>query len=288
MPGFTLRSPAKLNLYLKVINKRKDGYHNIVTLFERINLWDDIQLSTAKTNEIHIECDHPHVPLGPENLVHKAAKMLQEDLGLKKGVKIKIKKRIPVAAGLGGGSSNAATVLLGLNRLWHLHLSHSQLLSYARKIGSDVAFFMHNCSWALGTERGDKIKKINIKTRLWHILVAPDIALRSKDVYGALKQHTNLLTNLNANVNILIAHLKKNNIEALGFLISNDLEKAVFDLCPSLKKLKEELKSLKIQGVMTSGSGPAVFGLTASKKKAEKTASLLERGYGRVFVIRTF
>ena len=347
MSRIVLSSPAKLNLFLKVQNKRPDGYHNIVTVFERIDLADEIDFRSTSDGNIHIVCDHPDVPVGPKNLVYKAAQLLQQELRVDQGVKIKIKKRIPVAAGLAGGSSNAATALLGLNHIWKLNLSKAKLLSYTRKIGSDVAFFLHDSSWALGTERGDRIKKLNINTKLWHILVVPCIKMYSWKVYGSLsfdafpcenngetcsgygeqapnklkkgsapnhklqsthsglasKNHslgstlrasqrekrggTNVLTKINDNANILIRNLKKDNVLEVGRLLANDLETEIIRLSPRLEKLKKRLKSLNTKGVMISGSGPSVFGLTMTQTEAELIRSVLSKRFEQVFVVRT-
>jgi len=186
MHSITLRSPAKLNLILKVINKRPDGYHNLKTLFERTDLCADIRLTPNKTGTIRVFCNHPRVPKGPRNLVYRIAKILKEEHNISQGISINIKKRIPVAAGLGGGSSNAATVLLGLNRIWGLSLSRKKLLEYGRKVGSDVPFFLHNCSWGVGTDRGDRIRAVPITRKLWHVLVVPCVQLYSREVFRDL------------------------------------------------------------------------------------------------------
>jgi len=313
MSRIVLQSPAKLNLFLKVQNKRPDGYHNIVTLFERIDLADSLSFQTTHHKNIRIICDHPLVPVGPKNLVTKVAQLLQQEYSIKYGVEIKIRKKIPVAAGLAGGSSNAATALLGLNKIWKLGLTRPKLLSYARKIGSDVAFFLHDTSWALGTERGDRIKRLNIETKLWQILVVPRIKMYSWEVYGGLKLqlthsnlmlksssgstlsasqgrnegYTNVLTKIDDNANILTRNLKKGNILEVGRLLANDLEKEVIRLCPRLEKLKKRLKSLNTKGVMVSGSGPSVFGLTATEKEAKHIKLILSKRYSQVFVVRT-
>lgn len=313
MSRILLSSPAKLNLFLKVQNKRPDGFHNIVTIFERVNLFDEISFKSLPNKTIRIVCDHPHVPVGPKNLVHKAARLLQDGFNLQQGVEIKIKKRIPVAAGLAGGSGNAATALLGLNHIWKLNLNQAEMLPYARQLGSDVAFFLYDTSWGLGTERGDRIEKLNIKTKLWHILVVPRIKMYSWKVYGGLSfdafapraclsygeqavnnpnkrgapNHKLQLTKKNDNANILIRNLKKGSILEAGRLLSNDLEDVIIRLCPRLEKLKDRLKSLNTQGVMISGSGPAVFGLTATQEDAEVIKNVLLKRFSQVFVIRT-
>lgn len=284
MKALSLRSPAKLNLFLKVLNKRNDGFHNIVTLFERINLFDEIRLSSNLSGKIRITCNHPHVPTGPKNLVYKIAVLLKKDFGILNGVDIAINKRIPVAAGLAGGSSNAATALLGLNKIWKLKLSQDQLLFYARKVGSDVVFFLYDTSWALGTERGDRIKKIKIDKKFWHILAVPRLKMYSWKVYGALKMK---LTKKRDDVTILIHHLRKIGSRNVGPLMLNDLEPAVIQLSPNLLKLKEKLNSLDTQGVMISGSGPAVFGIAQSESAAKAAALILKKRFSQVFVVRT-
>lgn len=284
MSGLLLQSPAKVNLFLKVLNKRPDGYHNIVTLFERVDLCDEICLDSNKVGHIRISCNHPNVPTGPKNLVYKVVKMLQKDFGITEGVDIRINKRIPVAAGLAGGSSNAATTLLGLNRLWGLRLGSKKLFSYARQIGSDVPFFLYNYSWALGQEKGDVIKKINIKTKLWHVLIIPRIKMYSWKVYDGLKLK---LTKKDDDVNILIHHLRKNNLDEARRAFINDLEASIVQLCPRLVKIREKLKLLNAQNAMFSGSGPCVFGIADSEKDAKTIAAILKKRFSQVFVVRT-
>lgn len=284
----TLKSPAKLNVYLKVVNKRPDGYHNLVTLFERIDLCDDLKFTANKSGRIRLFCSHPQIPLGPKNLIYKTAKLLQEELSVSQGVDVHITKRIPVAAGLAGGSSNAATTLLGLNKLWKLKLSQKELVAYGKRIGADVAFFLYDASWALGTERGDRIEKIKIAPRLWHVLVVPQMKMYTRNVFENLKlAPTNVLTKNSDNVNILIRNLKNKDISLVGSLLRNDLEISVFQLCPKLEKLKEYIKRLNALGVSLSGSGPSIFGLTDSQKKAEYLKSMLGKRYSRVFVVKT-
>ena len=284
MKSLTIKSPAKINLYLHVKKKRKDGFHEIKTVFQRISLHDEITLKSNKSGRISIRCNHPHVPTGPKNLVYQVAQMLKRELDIPKGVHISIKKRIPVAAGLAGGSSNAGTVLLGLNRLWRLNLSKAQLVKYADRIGSDVAFFIHNTPWALGTDRGNKIKRLSIRTKLWQILVVPRVKMLSGRVYGGLNLS---LTKGRDNANILIHNLKKRNILGIKCSLKNDLEGVVFRLCPRLAKLQLKLKSFDLEGVMVSGSGPAVFGITDSEEEARTIYRKISKQYSQSFVVCT-
>ena len=284
MNSLTLRSPAKLNLYLKVVNKRPDGFHNLKTIFERIDLHDDIRLTRNSSGKISVSCNHPHVPLGPKNLVYKIARLLKTDFGIHDGVHIAIHKRIPVAAGLAGGSSNAATVLQGLNKLWNLKLSQDQLLKYARQVGSDVAFFLYDCSWALGIGRGDVIKRLKIGTKLWHVLVVPRVKMLTPKVYGALNLK---LTNSSDDVNILTRYLVKNDVQKVCSLLCNDLERPIVHLKPNLLKIKKKLQAMNVAGVAFSGSGPSLFSVVESKKQAHRIKAALKRRYSQVFVVKT-
>ena len=285
MNQITLQSHAKLNIFLKVVNKRPDGYHNLHTLFERIDLCDDIRFSANNTGKIKISCDHPHVPVGPKNLIYKAVEMLRSDFGLKYGVSVNITKRIPVAAGLAGGSSNAATTLLGLNKIWNLSLSRAKLMQYGKALGSDVPFFLNDCSWGVGVERGDKIKRVSTATKLWHILVVPRIKMYSREVFTQLNLQ---LTKRDDDVNILIRSLKNSNIKKVGALLFNDLESSILNICPRLLNAKKRLQLCELEGISFSGSGPAIFGITVTKENALRAKMILEKRYKQVFVVRTF
>ncbi len=284
MSSITLRSPAKLNLFLRVLNRRWDGYHNLETLFERINLWDDIELKTNKTGRIRVYCNHPHVPQGPKNLVYRVAHILKQNYKISDGIDIKITKRIPVAAGLAGGSSNAASVLLGLNKIWKLFLPLQKLVSIGQGLGSDISFFLYNCSWALGLNRGDRIKIVFLSTRLWHILIVPCVKMYSSEVFTGLNLQ---LTKRVDNVNILIHYLRKNCLKEAGVLLHNDLESSILRLQPQLKTLKERLQKWPVLGVCFSGSGPSLFGLTRNKQDAERIRLALSKIYKQVFVVTT-
>ncbi|MCA9407672.1 MAG: 4-(cytidine 5'-diphospho)-2-C-methyl-D-erythritol kinase [Candidatus Omnitrophica bacterium] len=313
MNQIILRSFAKLNLFLKIQNKRIDGFHNIVTIFERINLFDEIQFKATNTGKIQIQCNHPHVPLGSSNLIHKVAIILQKKYQVKQGVKVVINKRIPVAAGLAGGSSNAATAIEGLTKIWKIKLNLREKQVLAGQIGSDVAFFLMQHPWGVGVQRGELVSKLPIKAKLWHILVVPKVKMRTPKVYQGLKLKpqefgaefyiskgrieiakcqknrvlTNLLTKTVDNANILIHNLKRENTLEITRYLTNDLQPVVEGFCPRIKFLKQRLKSLNIQGVMLSGSGPSVYGITSSREEAINAAAILSKKYSQVFVVRT-
>ena len=284
MDRLTVLSPAKLNLVLDVLGKRPDGFHELRTIFERISLADQITLSRNKSHKISIHCAHPHVPRGPGNLVFKAAMMLAKDFSISEGLDINIIKNIPVAAGLAGGSSNAAAVLSGLNRLWQLGLSSKELTGYAARLGSDVAFFLYNTPYALGTGRGELIKPLGIRTKLWHVLVTPRVKMLTKDVFGRLKLN---LTNKKDNVNILLPFLRKGDLVQLAGALSNDLEPAILSLRPDFVNLKKKLLDAGTLGVCFSGSGPSVFALAESQKHALSLRAKFDKRYTQVFVVST-
>ncbi len=284
MNSLTLLSPAKLNLVLDVLGKRTDGFHELKTVFERIDLCDRITLKKNASGKIRVFCDHPHVPKGPKNLVVKVAQQIQQAHHIKAGVDIYIEKKIPVATGLAGGSSNGATVLMGLNRLWHLGLSQSQMQGYAARLGSDVAFFLYDVSYAVGSGRGEKIRPLPYRPKLWHVLVTPKVKMYTKAVFGRLKLK---LTNKKDNVNILLPFLRENCLGQITGALSNDLQPAILSLRPDFARLKEKLSDAGALGVCFSGSGPSVFALAESQKHAHAIRAKFDRRYAQVFVVST-
>ncbi len=301
MNTLRLNSPAKLNLVLNVLGKRPDGFHDLRTIFERIDLHDTITLKKT-AGKISIRCNNPQVPKGPKNLAYQVAQILQRDFHLAHGVEITIHKRIPVAAGLAGGSSNAAAVLQGLNRLWNLKLPQKQLIEYAAKVGSDVAFFLYDTPYALGEGRGDQISKIPIKTKLWHVLVTPRVKIYTRNVFACLagpsrrwlaeadrRAAVNLkLTRKRDDVNILLPFLRGNNLYSVGSHLWNDLEPAILSLKSHWGPLKSKLLDAGAVAVCFSGSGPSIFGLAKSQKHAQAIRARFDKRFTQVFVVSTY
>jgi 4-diphosphocytidyl-2-C-methyl-D-erythritol kinase len=289
--GLNLTSYAKLNLYLEILGKRADNYHSIFTLFERINLSDRIRLKPLLQDRIRIVSSNPFIPKGRKNLAFQAASLLKKEFQIRDGVEINISKYIPISAGLAGGSSNAATVLAGLNKLWRLNLRARQLVALARQIGSDVPFFLYNCSFAYATQRGDKIKVLNLPVKLWHIIVVPPVQISTPLIYKRWDELAGAagLTKHKSRIKILKTALLKKDILSLGRFLFNSLERASQALYPVIKKAKSALYDLGLEAILMSGSGPAVFGLVSSRKEAYTVARQLKvkmKDYG-VFVART-
>ena len=288
----TLNSYAKLNLYLEVLNKRKDNYHNIKTIFERIDLADKIILKSRRDKEIKVTCNVTAVPRDNTNLAWRSAKLLQDSFNIDKGVDIKIIKRIPVGSGLGGGSSNAASVLLGLNKLWELNLAQNKLAGLAGKLGCDVPFFIYNSPFALGEARGDKIKPLKAlySVRLWHILVVPNIEVSTAAIYKRWDKYfkTFKLTMPKYDVNIINLALRKDNFPLIGDALFNSLEPVTAALYPQIDAIKEKLIQLGAKSILMSGSGPAVFGIVSSRKGALSLCRQLKTDSSwQVFFTRT-
>jgi 4-diphosphocytidyl-2-C-methyl-D-erythritol kinase len=289
----TLNSYAKVNLYLGVLNKRKDNYHNIITIFERIDLADKIILKSRRDRKISVICDHPSVPQDSSNLACRSARLLQDKFNINKGVDIKIIKRIPVGSGMGGGSSNAAYVLMGLNKLWKIGLSQDKLAWLGGKIGSDVPFFIYNTPFAKGASRGDKIEPLKTiaGVKLWHILVVPKIHVSTPLIYKKWDKFVKTfeLTTPRHNVKILTLALKNNDLTLIGDSLFNSLEQVTIKLYPQIGRIKEKLIRLGAKSILMSGSGPALFGIVSSGKEALSLCNQLKtnNSFCQVFVTRT-
>lgn len=288
-----IKSYAKINLYLGVFKKRKDNYHRIITLFERINLCDEIYLKPRPDKKIRIICNNSRVPKGKANLAYRAASLLRRDFAINNGLDIKIIKRIPLAAGLAGGSSNAASVLLVLNRLWNLNLNRKKLLCYGKMLGMDVPFFLVDTSFAVGRGRGDEIRVLGaLKKRFWHILIVPKLKVSTKAVYNRLdkifKPSDTGLTKATRDVKLLGQRLKRGKIPLIRKSLFNRLQMATFNLYPSLKQLNKMLLNLGRQAILMSGSGPAMFGIVSSRKEASILCRKLSSiGNCDMFIART-
>jgi 4-diphosphocytidyl-2-C-methyl-D-erythritol kinase len=264
---FTCQAPAKVNLGLAVHRKRPDGYHDISTIFVKISLTDTLSFA-AIPHDIIVHCDHPDVPSDARNLVYKAAAVLQQ-LAPGRGVRVRLQKTIPTAAGLGGGSSDAAATLLACNALWGLRLSRAELARYAAALGADVPFFLGSDTAALGQGRGDELTPVACPAGLALVLVKPRLAVSTAWVYNQLRFELTALPN---NTNILKQHLESGDIASLGGALFNDLEAIVLPHFPVVRTIKQVLARPGVYGVCMSGSGPTVYALCSSMEMAQEVA----------------
>ena len=267
MSSLSLKSYAKVNLFLEVLGKRSDGYHEIESLIQEISLCDNILLED-RLRGITILCPNKkvNIPSNHNNLAYKAANLLMAKFSIKKGIAITIDKKIPVGSGLGGGSSNAASVLKGLNQLWNIGLKNAQLQELGAEIGSDVPFFI-NGKAALVKGRGVKINTCFTMPKIWLILAIPNVSVSTKWAYGRLDGE--LTKNINS---AKLPRLKKLQAKDIMNNLFNRLEGVVFREYPLIKTIKEKMIACGASGALMSGTGSAVFGVASSKDNAYKIA----------------
>jgi 4-diphosphocytidyl-2-C-methyl-D-erythritol kinase len=284
----TLRVPsfAKINLGIEVLGVREDGYHELRTLFQTIDLCDSIAL-VPKPSGIEVSSDDPRLPSGEENLAFRAAQDLQRFASIQRGVRIVITKRIPVGGGLGGGSSNAAAVLLGLNRLWRLGLHPSELHPLARRLGADVPYFLVGGT-ALGLARGDEVYPLQRQVRGSVVIVDPGRPVSTRAVFSRIDRSLTPRGN-----SYTIFRFVSRDLEGEGGFqfLSNDLEAASFEEAPELGQNAAELRGvLKREGASLaalSGSGSAFFGFFKDARGARRAEASLRSAGHRTLRART-
>jgi len=270
-------SPAKINLFLNIIGKRSDGYHNLETLMCCISLYDEVALQ-FNTSHTSVLCSDPHVPLDGTNLALRAATLFFSTLNISGGVEITIEKRIPVAAGLGGGSSNAASVLLGLNDHFGRPFSRDQLLSLGLSLGADVPFFLVQKP-AFATGIGETLKPFSGLYPYHIVLINPGFSVSTAEIYRNLN-----LRLTKCKKKITFAHLKKCGFD-VALHLCNDLETVTASTYPAIASIKEKLIRYGALGALMSGSGPTVFGLFSDLKSAKIARDALSRnGYWRLYL----
>jgi 4-diphosphocytidyl-2-C-methyl-D-erythritol kinase len=253
-----LESPAKVNLRLEILNKRKDGYHELKTVFQKISLHDTLHFSLKKEKGISIVTDHPNLPVGKTNLVYQAAQSMLKASDYQGGIHIEIKKEIPLGAGLGGGSSNAATTLKALNQLLKRSLSKRKLMEMGLEIGADVPFFIWKGA-AIGSGIGEKLKKVTLPD-LQYVLIYPNFEVSTRWAYQNF-----VLTNQRIHFNL---HKFLKTPEGISSILFNHLEEVVSRKYPQIEVMKNSLLSRGALGALMTGSGPTVFGLFQDDKSA--------------------
>lgn len=261
-----LQSPAKINLFLEVTGKRPDGYHNLSTLMCCIGLCDSIHLSFKK-KQTTVSCSHPNVPEDKTNLAHRAATLFYKTVKIREGVHIVIDKKIPVGAGLGGGSSNAAAVLKGLNAFYDSPLTDNTLITLGKSLGADVPFFISGKP-AIATGIGDILTPCPHIESCPVLLIYPSVPVSTAEVYKNL--NLRLTKNKKINTKIFFRLNKLNWGRDAPKLLYNDLETAASAICPEIQKAKAALLQNGALGALMSGSGSAVFGIFENFEKAKK------------------
>ena len=276
---------AKINLSLRVLGKREDGYHELDTIFQTVSLLDTIKISAIESSEIAFSCDDRSLPTDSHNLVVRAATALRDRVQAKKGARIRLEKRIPTHAGLGGGSSDAAATLIGLTRLWELKTSREEFNELAAKLGADVSFFLYGGT-ARGTGIGDRIEPLEDAPETFLLIVKPNANVSTADAYKALEKPA--LTSSNSKTIL-------SRSEAKGFFdnqylasLQNDFEAVAFTAAPEIERAKAALKNAGAQAALLAGSGSAVFGIFGSEDAQRRAIQAIELETGwRVFPCKT-
>ncbi|ALS75527.1 MULTISPECIES: 4-(cytidine 5'-diphospho)-2-C-methyl-D-erythritol kinase [Planococcus] len=275
-----IKAPAKINLTLDVLYKRPDNYHEIEMIMTTVDLADRIGLQgTAKG--IHIQSADRFVPNDSRNLAYQAAQLIKDTFNIKTGVIISLDKQIPVAAGLAGGSSDAAATLKGLNQLWQLNLSLDELAELGAKIGSDVSFCVYGGT-ALATGRGEVIEELPAPPHCWVILAKPSLGVSTADVYGAFNPDKADHPDTQA----MIAALREGDYEAMCANLGNALESVTMNLHPEVGQIKEQMIKFGADAVLMSGSGPTVFGLVNQEARIPRIYNGLRGFCSEVYAVR--
>ena len=267
--ALVIRAPAKVNLFLEVLGKRPDGYHDLETLMVAISLEDTLEIINDDSGIVSLTCDDPELTCGPENLVLKAAERLKRHANWQGGANIRLSKRIPMQAGLAGGSSDAAATLKGLNRLWDLGLSNDELARLGADVGSDVAFFFSpGVAWCTG--RGEKVEPMNLGRPLDFVLACPSVGLSTADVFRRVKVPASPVNGATLREAMLTG-----SVESIGRSLHNRLQLSAEELCPQVAELRRRLSAANPAGCLMTGSGTTVFALCRDRDDAIRVARMM-------------
>lgn len=280
MKKVKVKTYAKINLVLNCLGKREDGYHELSSIMQAISLHDNINIAPAEGIEITV--NHPKVPTDEKNFAYLAAKLIMEKYKIINGVKIDIDKCIPIEAGLAGGSTNAAGVILGMNKLFKLNMTLKEMYNIAEKIGSDVPFCLEGPT-ALATGRGEKIISAPECPSLWVVLLKPDFGVKTAKVYQNMKEY--MFKDIK-NTDEFIEALAKCDKDYILSNMANTLEKSTFELYPKVKEYKDYFME-NASAVLMAGSGPTIFAVFKNKEEAERFKSIIPEEYGKTYLAST-
>ena len=275
-------APAKLNLGLNIQGQRADGFHDILSVFQTIDLCDQLTFEPANHGRIRLICNDPRVPTGPENLIYKAVLAFKAHTGIEQGIQITLDKKIPMEAGLGGGSSDAAAVLRVLNHLWTAELSHNQLCDIGATLGSDVPFFIQKSGTAVVTGRGEKVRYIPWSANVFYVLVYPSFKVSTGWAYANFKKALTVSSDYARFLN----SVDFGELSVHEFLshIENDFLPLVKKTHPETQSILAQLKEAGALAVSMSGSGSTLYGVFESRSIAQAISSQLKAKHFRVFL----
>lgn len=266
MDEITLKALAKINLGLDVVRRREDGYHEVRMVMQTLHLYDRLVLKKSHTPGIQIQTNLSFLPVNENNLVYRAGRLLMDEFGITEGVSVRLEKRIPVAAGMAGGSTDAAAMLYGMNRMFGLHLSKKALMERGVKIGADVPYcIMRGTVLAEGI--GEKLTPLSPMVKCPVLIAKPAISVSTKFVYQNLRLDE---TTVHPDIDALLRDIQAQDFEALCTDMGNLLETVTIPNYPVIAKIKERMKLSGAAAAMMSGSGPTVFGLFRDQETAER------------------
>lgn len=275
---------AKINLTLDVLRKRPDGYHDVEMIMQEIDLHDQMILREKDDKGIEIRCDHPLVPEDESNLAYRAAALLMEEVGIDRGIQIEIIKNIPVAAGLAGGSTNGAAVLMGLNKLWQLGFSKEELMNFGARLGADVPFCILGGT-ALASGIGTDLKSISPLPEMELILVKPEISVSTKEIYS---NYSPELINKRPDLNRMLNAIDSRDCQGIKKNLVNVFEDITMHHYPKVAEVKKVMEDVGLHPVLMSGSGPTLFAIVDDEDTASRYAEILnKKKIGEVIRTRT-
>lgn len=268
MDKIQLKALAKINLGLDVLRRREDGYHEVKMIMQTISLYDELMLKKIKKPKIQLRTNLPYLPTNENNLACQAAKLLMEEYQIPGGLLIQLEKKIPVAAGMAGGSSDAAAVLWGVNQMYHLGLSRRELMERGVRLGADVPYCILRGT-ALAEGIGEKLKTLPPMPKCYLLIAKPGISVSTKFVYENL--HVNELeAGKHPDVDAMVTALRQKDLALLSACMGNILELVTIPTHSVIDKIKQEMQKAGALGAMMSGSGPTVFGIFDTQPKARK------------------
>ncbi|MBW5449052.1 4-(cytidine 5'-diphospho)-2-C-methyl-D-erythritol kinase [Cohnella sp. CFH 77786] len=276
------KAPAKINLLLDVLRKREDGYHEVEMVMTMVDLADRLEMEELPGDRIVLSSQAGFIPLDEKNLAFQAARLMKERYGVSRGVYIHLDKRIPVAAGLAGGSSDAAAALRGLNRLWKLGLPQSEIEALGAELGSDVPFCIRGGT-AFARGRGEVLESIPSPPQCWVVLAKPPINVSTADVYGKLR--ANELTS-HPKAGEMLSAIRRGSFQDVCKALGNVLETVTLERYPEVRQIKDCMIKLGADGVLMSGSGPTVFGILSKETKVARIYNGLRGFCKEVYVAR--
>lgn len=266
-----LQAFAKINLGLDVLGKREDGYHEVRMIMQTIRMYDQLDMRKSVEPGIHLTTNKKYIPVDENNLVWRAAKLMMDTCGIMEGVSIHLHKVIPVAAGMAGGSSDAAATLVGMNRLFHCGLSKEKLMELGVQIGADVPYCVLRGT-ALAEGIGEKLTVLPPMPDCWILIGKPGISVSTKYVYTTLDLNTNTV---HPDIDGMKKALEDGNLYGITERMGNVLQDVTIPAYPEVERIKEQMKALGAVNAMMSGSGPTVFGIFDNEEKAQEACQKL-------------